>query len=274
MDEKNLNKQENVENATQGVENESNAAKRIRLLGIDDGEKIHDSGAVIQKGNFFSNFWYQHKWGFIIGTVLVIIGIFFIISMVTQPSYDMYLSYAGPLYPDYDTRTAIEGAFKELSKDYDGDGEKTINFAAITYQNDEQRQQTADEMQSSYGTVLHTSENYKALNTIQTQMLSGTVAIYLMDEALYKEYEAGMVAIKDILGYELDDRIMAGVGGVYFKKTDFFYHMYATEQGRALNNLPNDTVLCILPQLVTIDEELYGDSMELYKAILEFEIAE
>lgn len=258
------------EKDTQGFENESNAARRLRLLGMDDTEKIHDQSAMIQKGNFFTNLWYQHKWGLIIGTVLITIGIFFIISMATQPDYDMYVAYAGPLYPDGETRTAIEQAFLELTKDYDEDGEKLLNFAATTYQNDEQRKQTADEMYDNYGTVLQTSENYKALESIQSQMLSGSVAIYLMDEALYKQYEAGMVKIKDILGYELKESIMAGESGVYFKKTDFFYHMYATENGRALNNLPDDTVLCILPQLVTIDDDLYQNSMSLIKSILEF----
>ena len=41
------------ENATQDVENESNAARRLRLLGIENDDKIHDEDATIKKGNFF-----------------------------------------------------------------------------------------------------------------------------------------------------------------------------------------------------------------------------
>lgn len=265
MDEKDLNKEEIREN-------ESNAAKRIRLLGIDTEDKIHSSEMTIKKGNFFSNLWYQHKWGIIIGSVLIIIGVFFIISMVTKPKYDMYVSYAGPLYPDYETHYAIENAFFELSKDYDGNGEKLINFAAITYQNEEQRKATAEEMKNDFGAIMQTSENYKALTTIQSQMLSGTVAIYLLDEALFKSYEADLVKISDITDVKFDKEVMASSSGVYFKKTEFYKHMQGTEWGASLKKLPDDTVLCILPALITIDEELYESSLELIKAIFEFGI--
>lgn len=274
MEEKDLNLPEN-EGSHQAELNESNAARRMRLLGMDQGDKIHDESVIIKKGNFFSNFWYQHKWGVIIGVAFLFIAIFFIVSIASQPSYDMYIAYAGPLYPNYETHGAIEKAFTDMSKDYNKDGEKLLNFAAITYQNEEQRKQTAEEMLDTYGIVQHTNENYKALTSIQSQMMSGTVAIYLMDEALYKQYEAGMVKISDIIGTDvkLGKEALAGDSGVYFKKTDFYYHMFATEWGKALRNLPDDTVLCILPKLVTIDEEMYESSVSLIKSILEFSIS-
>lgn len=270
MEEKNI-EEKNI-NAEQGAvqENESNAAKRLRLLGDNNEDKIHSTEMAITKGNFFSNLWYQHKWGIIIGSVLVIIAVIFIISMVTKPKYDMYVSYTGPLYPDYETHDAIEKAFFELAQDYDGNGEKMLNFAAITYQNDEQRKQTAEEMMDGYGAILQTSENYKALTTIQSQMLSGSVAIYLMDETLFKSYEADMVKISELTEGKLDKSVLASDSGVYFKKTAYYKHAQKTEWGASLKNLPDDTVLCILPKLITIDEELYQSSLLLIKAILEF----
>ncbi|MBO5261961.1 MAG: hypothetical protein J6B45_02845 [Clostridia bacterium] len=264
--EKDSKKEEN-----QGVENESNAARRLRLLGGDEKERIHDEEAIISKGNFFSNLWYQHKWGIIIGSVLIFIGIYFIVMMVTQPKYDMYLSYAGPLYPDSETRIAIDEAFKSIARDYDKDGEIKINFAAITYQNEEQRKDTAEEMLNQYGTILHTSENANALTAIDSQILSGTVALYLIDETLYKErYKASMLDISEITEYELQGSAMAGESGVYFKELPFYEYMCKTEHGAALKNLPDDTVICMLPNLTTMDDTLFENSMSLFKSILEF----
>ena len=263
MDEKNLN--------TPDVENESNAAKRIRLLGIDDGDRIHDEASIINKGSFFSNLWYQHKWGIIIGSVLIITAIVFIVSLANQPKPDMYLSYAGPLYMDNDTRAAVEYAFGSMMDDYNDNGEKLLNFSSITYQNEEQRQQSADEMNASYGAILHTNENYKAKTTIQSQMLSGAVALYLMDEALYKEYEATMLDVSDMLGYEPSSLIMAGESGVYFKRTQlYFYMVNETSQGEALKRLPDDTVLCVLPKLETMKDELHENSITLFCEIMSF----
>ena len=276
MDEKEIKtkepniKESNINEEKTEAENESNAAKRLRLLG-DEKEKIHDEGEIIANGSFWSNLWYQHKWGLIISTVLVIIGIYFIVMMVTQPKYDIYLSYAGPLYPDSETRIAIDESFKALMDDYDGNGEKMLNFAAITFQNDEQRKQTAEKMINEYGKILHTSENAKALNAIDTQLLSGTVALYLMDKTLYEErYGASMLKISDVLGYELDPSIMAGDSGVYFKKLPFYNAMCKTEYGAALKNLPDDTILCMLPNITTMKDEVFNYSLILYKRVLEF----
>lgn len=252
-------------------ENESNAAKRLRLLGDSCDDKIHDEKEAITKGSFFGNLWYQYKWGIIIGAVLLAIAIIFIVSMVNKPKPDMYLSYAGPLYMDNETRAAVEYTFNSMMEDYNGNGEKLLNFSAITYQNEEQRKQSADEMNANYGVILHSNENYKARTTIQSQMMSGMVAIYLMDEALYKEYEATMLDVGDILGYEPTSLIMAGEGGVYFKRTQLYRYMVDnTEEGKALKSLPDDTVLCILPKLETMDEDMHESSLQLFKDIMNF----
>lgn len=260
------------ENATQDVENESNAARRLRLLGIENDDKIHDEDATIKKGNFFQNLWYQHKWAIIIGAILLATLIIFCVSIATQPKYDMYISYTGPLYVDYETKNAIDYAFMEMSKDYNGDGEELLNFASITYQNEEQRKQSAEEMKDLYGGVLQDHENSKALDSIRSQMLSGVVALYLMDEKIYEEYSSKMMNVSQLLGKDLDKSIMAGENGVYFKKTDFYRHMSGTEKGKALKNLPDDTVLCLMPKLVSMDKELHESSKDLYIKILSFEI--
>lgn len=260
------------ENATQDIENESNAARRLRLLGIENDDKIHDESATIKKGNFFQNLWYQHKWAIIIGAILLVTLIIFCVSIATQPKYDMYISYTGPLYVDYETKNAIDYAFMEMSKDYNGDGEELLNFASITYQNEEQRKQSAEEMKDLYGGVLQDHENSKALDSIRSQMLSGVVALYLMDEKIYEEYSSKMMNVSQLLGKDLDKSIMAGENGVYFKKTDFYLHMSGTEKGKALKNLPDDTVLCLMPKLVSMDKELHESSKDLYIKILSFEI--
>ena len=256
--------------STQDVENESNAARRIRLLGIENNDKIHDDSATIKKGSFFGNLWYQHKWGIIIGAILLVTLVIFCVSILTQPKYDMYVSYAGPLYMDYETKEAVDYAFMMMAKDYNGDGEKLLNFASITYQNEEQRKQSTEELKELYGTVLQNHENSKALDSIRSQMMSGVVALYLMDEKIYEEYASKMMNVSELLGSELDESIMAGENGVYFKKTEFYRYMSADEKGKALKNLPDDTVICLMPKLVSMDEDLHESSKELLISILSF----
>ncbi len=264
-------KKEKTELEQSGSEiNESNAAKRLKLLGDNAEDKIHDDTLAKKKGNFFVELWYRHKWALIVGAVLLFIAIYFIVSMAMQPSYDMYVSYAGPLYVDAETKGAVDFAFGKVVKDYNGDGEKLFNFAGTTYQNEEQRKQSVEDMKLSYGAIMQTSENVKALTNIQTQIISGTVAIFLMDEALYREYESNMLNLEELLDLELDPKLKVGDSGVYFKKTPFFYHMYAQSEGRGLGNLPDDTVLCILPKLTTMEDRLHENSVTLLRDILTF----
>ena len=49
------NNQENEKTDTPQPEFESNAARRSRLMGIENDDKIHDTAAEITKGNFFAN---------------------------------------------------------------------------------------------------------------------------------------------------------------------------------------------------------------------------
>lgn len=261
---------ENHENNTQGIENESNAAKRIRLLGIDDSDNIHNEEMIIKKGNFFSNLWYQHKWAIVIGGILLAVLVIFLVQMINKPKYDIYISYTGPEYIDYDLKNAIDYSFGEFIEDYDKNGEKAINFAGITYQNDEQRKQNAEAMQKEYGKVMEGHANYEALQTFHSQLLSGVSAFYLLDEALYKENESLFLNVEELLGYSLDETKKAGESGIYLKKTDFYRYIIKTEGGYHLRDLPDDTVICILPQIVTVDADMHKNSIELLKSIMAF----
>ena len=265
MEEKDVMQEQNA----QGEINESNAAKRLRLLGIENDDKIHDESVAIKKGDFWDNLWYQYKWVIIIGAILLIVAVIFIVSVATQPDYDMYVAYAGPLYTDGETKYAIDYAFGAMLEDYNGDGEKLFNFAGITYQNEEQRKQSAEEMKQNYGIVQNTHANYQALDTIRSQMMSGTVAIYLMDEALYNDNKTMMMDLTAIFP-DINPDIMAGESGVYFKKTDFYKYMSTTEDGAGLKNLPKDTILCILPNITTMDNDLHQNSITLLCEILKF----
>ena len=67
---------ENIEKSdTPQPEFESNAARRLRLMGITNDDKIHDTSAEITKGSFFGNLWYKHKWAIVITTIFTVIGI-------------------------------------------------------------------------------------------------------------------------------------------------------------------------------------------------------
>lgn len=240
---------------------ESNIARRTRLLGTDGGDKIHDEERVIKKGSFFGNLWYQHKLAIILGAIFLVIAIVFIVQAVNKTHFDMQIMYTGPLYITHETHGEISPAFTDISEDYTGNGKKEVNITSITYQNEEQRE--SEIAGTLYDQVLTEQASREALNAIERMFLSGEVAFYLMDEALFNQHTAKFVPVSEILGYELDTELMCGENGVYIKRTEFgtFFN---------LRDIPSDTVMCVMLDTVTVDDELFENSKDYFKRIVEF----
>lgn len=245
---------------------ESNEAMRQRMLGIENDEEIHGSEAEIKKGNFISNIWYRYKWAIIIISAFIAVFVILIVQMAKDKN-DITIMYAGPKYVTSDIYNSVTGSLTEIMKDYNGDGEKKILFSTITYQTEEQRKASIDD-HDVYGKVMSDAANKESLDTFMNQIMSGQVAIYLLDPFFYEMYEGKFMNVEDVLGYKPDERIMCGENGVYLKKTEFAKYIGGFE------DLPDDTVICVLKKLVTTEDDLQKNSIDLFKAILNFGVDE
>ena len=244
---------------------ESNEAMRQRMLGIENDEEIHGSEAEIKKGNFISNIWYRYKWAIIIISVFVLIFVIVGVQMAKKDKSDITVMYAGPKYVTSDIYSSVTGSLTEIMKDYNGDGEKKILLSTVTYQTEEQRKESIKD-HDVYGKVMSDAANKEAFDTIINQMRSGQVAIYLIDPGLLNK--GPFMKVEDVLGYKPDESIMCGENGVYLKKTEFAKYM------GGFDDLPDDTVICIMSKLVTTKDDLQENSIDLFKAILNFGVDE
>ena len=246
---------------------ESNEAMRQRMLGIENDEEIHGSEAEIKKGNFLSNIWYRYKWAIIIISAFVLIFVIVGVQMAKKDKSDITVMYAGPKYVTSDIYSSVTGSLTEIMKDYNGDGEKKILFSTVTYQTEEQRKESVKD-HDVYGKVMSDAANKESLDLFMNQIMSGQVVIYLLDPFFYEMYEGNFMKVEDLLGYKPNESIMCGENGVYLKKTEFAKYMGGFE------DLPDDTVICIMSKLVTTKDDLQENSIDLFKAILNFGVEE
>ncbi len=244
---------------------ESNEAMRQRMLGIENDEEIHGSEAEIKKGNFISNVWYRYNWAIIIISAFILIFVIVGVQMAKKDKSDITVMYAGPKYVTSDIYSSVTGSLTEIMKDYNGDGEKKILLSTVTYQTEEQRKESIKD-HDVYGKVMSDAANKEAFDTIINQMRSGQVAIYLIDPGLLNK--GPFMKVEDVLGYKPDESIMCGEYGVYLKKTEFAKYM------GGFDDLPDDTVICIMSKLVTTKDDLQQNSIDLFKAILNFGVDE
>ena len=245
-------------------QNESNSAKRIRMLGDNMSESIHLKSDAEVKGDFWANIWYRNKWAIIFGSIAVVMIIILCITLFNRAENDMKIMYAGPKYLVNDVPVMNE-KLSQICSDYDENGEVTIAFPTVTYLNEKQREEVKKDIFDAYERAKIDSANIDALNQFELQLMSGEVVIYLLDPELYELKAKNMcISLKDVLGHEVSSQIRYDDNAIYFAKTDFAKYF------SDFKALPADTVMCVAGKSVSVDEELLEDSKDFFKRIVEF----
>ena len=260
--------------------NESNAAKRLRLLGENMDEKIHSEKDEIKKGNFWENLWYQHKWVIIIATFFLIAALWLTFIIARSEQTDIRIMYAGPEYLNVieegstvnkveQLKNAIRGS---INGDYSGDGKININIANTTILN--KVQIVTPDKDGKKPTESQVGANEALLNNFKQQMMGGELVIYLMDEGLYKENFANGTfqkvddALKEATGDEnatVPDEYKCDDYAIYLRKTELGSYVKGFEA------LPSDTVLCVMPKLYLTSDNTYNYSLQFFKDVVLYE---
>jgi hypothetical protein len=175
---------------------------------------------------WLDNYWYHYKWPTIIVAFFLIIGTISVVQLFNRETYDAYIMYVGDeTIPDTQYQDIMD-SLKQVSKDYNKDGEHNINFSKMSFISDEE-----NEMASTVnaGTVQYLSN-----------MVVQPYYLYLMSPAVYDTYkDSGIfIPISEVVDgvpaeWYHDDT------AVYFDKTEF------ANSFAGVNDLGEDTLLVI-----------------------------
>lgn len=238
---------------------------------IESTEIVTDNRALGK----LQNFWYHNKWTVIIVTFFVAVVAVCTVQMFTREKYDLAVVYGGTVHMDAEQREAflscIEGA---LPEDYDKNGERSV--ALIDYQ-----VFSADELYVEVETVIDgletvvmqeqvathwNSEQYEGL---QSALRGGEYSLYFASPYVYQTLLADKaVRISDVT----DVPVLSYDGkAVELGDTDF-YHC-----NQAVQVLPEDTVICLLPQYkvgASSRDDIYERSAALFVEIITYAAVE
>lgn len=222
---------------------------------------------------WISNFWYHHKWTFIIVTffvaVLVIVGV----QMLTKEEYDATVTIAGPFSMSSDTSGRIALDLETvMSKDISGDGEKNVSVIHYPVYSEKEMKaanQSEKDNKGAYIIKVNGQENTSQYNSFFNFTSSGDCSIYFLSEYLYNilKKEDRLLSLSEICGDNLPAGTLSDGYGV--KLTDSSLY----ERFSSFEALPDDTVICIAKPLVwgkSSKEKIYNQSKEYFKEILEF----
>ena len=199
-------------------------------------------GLLMEKlAKWFDNFWYHYKWTVFVGGFFVLFFLICTVQMATREKVDVYVLYTGPAVLSHQTIKDCESAFRQvMSDDYNGDGEKGIQFLDLTLMTDEQvaaAKQAAEE--DGQGALVINAKTMSETKTrFNNEIFGGESVICLLDPAWYESVKAGggFLPLSEALGYAPEGAI--DEYGIYLHDTDFgsFFGCF--------DYLPEDTVLC------------------------------
>lgn len=229
---------------------------------------------------WLDNFWYHYKWETLI---IAFFGTFIIIAttqLLTKDKIDASLIYTGPAYFSARDVSEVESAFEQAMRDdYNGDGEKGIEFTDVTLMTEQQALDAQSESKQdddpSNNVVINVQDMREAEKKFNMQVFAGEVIICMLDPYWYDELvEAqGLAKLTDVLGYQPEGAI--DDYGVYLKDTKFgkFYNVFSY--------LPDDTILCIRTistvsafKNKTKEQARYDCNVEVFRDVIEFEYPE
>ncbi len=217
-------------------------------------EKLAPAEIEIRGGVFgkLDNFWFYHKWKVIVIAAAILLFVICALQMCGNVSDDLTIMYAGSAYLPTDANySAMIGAFESvMPEDYNGDGVKRIEMAAMNIYSKEQIEKRKAEIveakkQREEGfDVIVPPEIPAYINTQEYTsysrvMQTGEYSICLLERWLYDEVAEGIFCkLSDILGsvpeYAVDEY------AVNFRDTEFF-----KANADIFASIPEDTIFCL-----------------------------
>lgn len=190
---------------------------------------------------WWDNFWYHYKWTVIIAGFFIVFFAICIVQLMTREKIDVYVMYAGPTVLSHQTIKDCESAFRQvMSDDYNGDGEKGVQFLDLTLMTDEQvaAAKKAAEEDGEGALVINPQTLSETKTRFNNEIFGGESVICLLDPAWFEYVKegSGFLPLSEALGYTPEGAI--DEYGIYLHDTDFgnFFSCF--------DYLPEDTVLC------------------------------
>ena len=236
-------------------------------------DKTYTEGINIKpEGKFykwFDNYWYHYKWITLGAIFVVVMLVICTLQMCEREQEDTTILYAGPCQLSASEMESIKGVINAvMPEDFDGDGQKYTGMVEYLLYSESQIKDI-EASTDQYGVAVDVNNQYITNNyeNYYDYLLSGESAICFLDPHLYTELKRSgrllplVSALGEDSGYKPDDY------GLVLGKTEIY------EEYSALRALPEDTVVCIMRQIVAgriSNDKVYENELALFEAIVMF----
>lgn len=147
-------------------------------------------------GRWLDNFWYHYKWHTLIAVFFALVLIVSLAQCASVEETDMTVSYCGNMIFVNAEQEGLKTLLGDVCPtDVDKNGEKTVAFKPISIFNEEQLEEQftyyyeeLDEYRLDQdGMNLYKSTNVENYKNLQTYVMTGDCAVWLVSEYVYEE---------------------------------------------------------------------------------------
>lgn len=255
-----------------GEELESNAARRLRLLGVDTAESEEEHVEV----NKLANFWHYNRTKIIIISFFVIVFGIVTMQTVNRQNPDISILYAGPDYITPNECKAFSATVESIIEDYNSDGRKYVQIDGLVFMSDDQIEDSiAAGIAADERVDIDNVKNKEVADRFSYEVFGGEALICILAEDQFRMVEAGggFMKLTDVLGETPVGAI--DEYGVRFSETKFckFYDsakIFPDDAVIALRTIPTTSAITGKKRA----EKLHEYHTAAFKLIIGFEYPE
>ena len=256
------------------AEEESNAARRIRMLGQDQEQEEEEELEIDRWGNF----WYHHKWKVVMTAVFsAIIGVA-VAQFAGQQNPDVRVLYGGPLYITPNESQMFCDAMKNVCPDFNDDGRTYVQLSDMVFMTENQLNELIAVAEENGDDIAYDRlANAQVQERFTYEIFGGEASICILAEEQYLDVSGsgGFLPLAELFG---EDNIPEGAiddCGVRLSETKF-WKFYGTEE-----MFPEDAVIA-LRRVSTMSaitgkskaEKLHANSAEVFRNMMNYEYPE
>jgi len=206
-------------------------------------ENLTETQETEKKSKFrlwIENFWYHYKWHSIVALFLVFTVTICSVQMCKKEDFDIYILYGGGKYIsrqtedgnfcEYDT---MNSSFKQITKDYDGDGKINVSFLDKYMLSDEEIREAGEDVNHQF--LYQNNEAFRDL------MFASPYYICLLTDKLYLEYAKNEGIFCPLAQYANGTELnYLDEGAVYLNSENLAFGKLP-----GICDLPENTVICL-----------------------------
>lgn len=239
-----------------------------------------EAGEIVVQNRFIKwleNFWYHYKWHTIVVVFFLFTGtVCFVQCATSGNASDLTIAYAGgyTFGVEDDYNRVVEVLSLVAPEDPKGEGRLTLAMNTFSVYTDEEIRKNCIDEDGNLSTYAYTNSKKVSLDHLQTfstSVKTGTNAIWLVSEYVYRDCELYLEKVarplSDLYGEELPASAYDGYA-IRLSQTELY------QKYDALKILPADT-LVLLPSSFWLsdsaDEKVYANYERLFRNIVEYQ---